>query len=179
MTKNWIAALSALLVAGTCFAGGGTVKDKDAPTTFATEVGCTTPPVVAPPCSTCSHCSTCRNNDHHCLVAVKNWLCFVPLRTCPCECHHCSSCYPALYLYFLRPCVEGAPCYHYDDHCSSCVSKTCATCGTADHRLLRPSCGCNTCSSCGTASTPGTPGTVSPGSTASAGNSGITVSSPK
>ena len=161
MTKNWIAALSALLVAGTCFAGG-TVKDKDAPTAFATEVGCTTPPVVAASCSTCStcspcsHCSTC-GNDHHCLLAVKKWLCFVPLRTCPCECHHCSSCYPALYLYFLRPCVEGAPCYHYDDHCSSCVSKTCTSCGSGEHRLLRPQCNtCNTCSTptpCNTCST--------------------------
>src|SRR5271165_1905785 len=120
MTKNWTAVLSALLVAGACHAGGANVQDKNAPTTFATNVGCTIAPVQAPCPPTCCDCK----RGYPCLEKFKDWICFVPVRTCPCECHHCSSCHPPLYLYFLRPCVEGAPCYHYNDHCSSCVSKT-------------------------------------------------------
>jgi hypothetical protein len=129
MTRNWVAALSALLVAGACHAGGLTVKDKDAPTTFATAVGCTTEPVAheEPTAGDCGHCGC--GPRHGCLGKCKDWLCFCPLRTCPCECKHCSSCHPPLYLYFLRPCVEGKACYHYPDNCSSCVRGNCGSCG--------------------------------------------------
>jgi hypothetical protein len=142
MTKNWIAVLTALLVAGACHAGGA-VKDKDAPTTFAT-VGCTTPAVVAEPCpQTC--CSG--SKGHPCLAKAKAWLCFVPLRTCPCECKHCSSCHPPLYLYF-PPCTEGNGCTHYDDHCSSCVANNCASCGSGQRLFHSDSGGGGACNSC-------------------------------
>jgi hypothetical protein len=141
MGKNWIAVLSALLVAGACRAGGDTVKDKAAPTAFGSEVGCTLPPVPTEPGP--GFCCRCAK-DHPCLMRVKDWFCFTPLRTCPCECEHCGACSPPLYLYFLRPCVEGAPCYHYPDKCSSCVHPTvAATSGFGFcSRLFHSGCGC-------------------------------------
>jgi hypothetical protein len=138
MKKSWIAVLSALLVAGACHAGGDTVKDKSAPTAFASDVGCTLPPVqTEPSCGTCCGCA----KAHPCLARAKEWLCFVPLRTCPCECEHPSSCFPPLYLYFLRPCVEGGGCYHYPDKCSACVHNTAASCsGTGLGGLFHRGC---------------------------------------
>ena len=132
MTRNWVAILSALLVAGVCNAKDEKVKDKDktAPTNFAT-VGCTTPPVATPCPETC--CSSC-NQGGACHGKVKDWLCFIPLRTCPCECKGPVSCQPPLYVYFLRPCVEAQPCWHYDDHCSSCVRNSCASRSCASRR---------------------------------------------
>jgi hypothetical protein len=128
MTRSFIAVLSALLVAGASYAGGGTVKDKNAPTSFASEVGCTTAPVPTEPCpSTCEQCL----KEHPCLAKAKDWLCFRPLRTCPCECKHCGGCWPPLYVYFLRPCVEGPGNYHCANNCASCVHNGCASCGGA------------------------------------------------
>jgi hypothetical protein len=145
MTKNWVAVVSALLVAGACQAGGASGKDKDAPTTFATTVGCTIPPVVSEPSS---DCCKCREGHPH-LAKVKAWLCFVPLRTCPCECTHCTGCHPPLYVYFFRPCVEGAGCLHYTDNCSSCAAKHCATCGGCAHSPCQtPPAACAACGTC-------------------------------
>jgi hypothetical protein len=145
MTKNWVAVLSALVVAGASYAGGTDVKDKTAPTSFAT-VGCTTPPVVHAPCTQC--CEGC-NDRHHCLGKLKDWLCFTPIRTCPCECPHACASYPPLYLYFMRPCVEGPGCTHYASHCDSCVS--CAksrnvSCGGCCGQA--PAAGCGSCTTC-------------------------------
>jgi hypothetical protein len=148
MTKNRVALLAILLIAGVSHADDSKPKDKNAPTTFATNVGCTIPPVVPEPCSTCNTCNTCKHS-YDCLIRVKHWLCFVPLRTCPCECKHCSGCYPPLYVYFLMPCVEGAPCAEYSNHCASCVTKTCAAHDGVDfyRRLFHSGCtsGCDTC----------------------------------
>jgi hypothetical protein len=146
MTKNWVAVLSALLVAGACHAGSGTVPDKNAPTKFATDAGGTVPPAVTPceqPCTTCRH-------SHLSLGKCKDWLCFVPLRTCPCECKHCNTCPYPLYLYFLRPCVEGAPCYHADNCCGSCVHQPTAAFGSIGGWLHWGSgSSCSTCQSWG------------------------------
>ena len=146
MIRSLIAVLSALLVAGASYAGGGTVKDKDAPTSFATEVGCTTAPV---PASTCPSACCQGLGEYPCLAKAKGWICFVPLRTCPCECKHCSSCHPPLYVYFLRPCVEGPGNYHYTNNCASCVHNSCASCGGPNllGRLFHGGCngGCDTC----------------------------------
>jgi hypothetical protein len=145
MKKKWIAVLSALVLAGACHAGGDTVKDKTAPTAFATQVGCALAPVVTEaspgPCSRCM-------KAHPCLGRVKEWFCFVPLRTCPCECEHHGACAPPLYLYFLRPCVEGAGCYHYSDKCSSCLNNQCSSCaGSGLGGLFHRDCagGCASC----------------------------------
>jgi hypothetical protein len=146
MTKNRVAVLAALLIAGASQAGGTDVKDKSAPTTFASNVGCTTAPV--PPCSPC--CTKCKEG-HACLAKVKDWFCFIPIRTCPCECPRVCTCYPPPYLYFLRPCVEGAGCTHYCSNCSSCTSKRCASCGgcaTACQRVNQPAAACNSCGTC-------------------------------
>lgn len=147
MTRNSVAVLTALLVAGACQAGG-TVKDKDAPTTFATVGYLTSPPPVTaccpPPCPSHRH-------DHPCLAKFKEWLCFIPVRTCPCECTECLGCNYPLYLYFLHPCVECQPCWHCDNHCGSCVHKTCvpsSNCSLA-FGLFRPKCGCSApCDTC-------------------------------
>lgn len=132
MTRNWAAALAVLLVAGVCRAGGVPAKDKDAPTTFATGAATTVAPEPAPAAPCCQPaCAACGHHGcHHgreCLAKCKAWLCFVPLRTCPCECKHCSSCYAPLYVYFLKPpCVEGPHDTHYCDNCSSCAFQDCA-----------------------------------------------------
>jgi hypothetical protein len=159
MTKNWVAVLSALLVAGACHAGGGTVPDKNAPTKFATEAGTAVPPVPGPvaPCE--QPCTTCRQH-HLSFGKCKEWLCFVPLRTCPCECKHCSTCTYPLYLYFLRPCVEGAPCYHADNCCASCVHKPAATAAFGSiGGMFHWGSDCSTCQSWGCVTSP-TPGPV-------------------
>ena len=161
MTKNWVAVLSALLVAGACHAGGGTVPDNNAPTKFATQAGAPAPPVVAPD-TPCEHlCTTCR---HHQLSPgkCKDWLCFVPLRTCPCECKHCSTCNYPLYLYFLRPCVEGAPSYHADNSCASCVHTPIAAHGSIGG-LLHGGSRCSTCQSWGCVPGPTPAGAASAG----------------
>jgi hypothetical protein len=145
MNKNWVAVLSALLVAGACYAGGAPVKDKDAPSTFATVGCCTAAPSCASPCpapcggQTCGgHC----NQGHSCAGKCKDWLCFVPLRTCPCECKGCGCGYFPLYTYFLRPCVERPQCWHADNRCASCVHTSCASSCGGCGRLSHPTCGC-------------------------------------
>ncbi len=146
MTKFHAAAAAALLAAVAGHAGEAKVKDKDAPTNFAVAAaGPVAPFPEAAPCA--GGCDRCRHHDcRECLARVKGWLCFVPLRTCPCECEHPSSCRPPLYLYFVRECAEGPHPTDYHD-CSTCATGKCSACGGGPG-LFRRAHGCPTCDTC-------------------------------
>jgi hypothetical protein len=144
--NRWVAVLTAALVGGASMARAGE-------------------PVVVPGPAGCGGCQASCGADcgkGSCLSRVGDWLCYRPLRlTRPHECGGCVGVRPPLYLYFLRPCCEGAPnccypdcggpkCHHCDSgHCGSghhlfrrhgeecCPDGGCAA-GAPDHAVVVP-----------------------------------------